>query len=252
VHDRFQSGGLTGLQSLMAYKLGVWYRWMRQSVTLDGCTFSLARSPDYVRYLLISGKYESAERGALKTALISELPTVEFGGGIGVVSCLTNKILKWPARHVVVEANNTLLALLESHRHRNKCEFEILNKALAYDRSTVEFTVDDNFLMGRMDLPGNKRISVQTTTLLAVLDQAGFDVCNLVCDIEGAECDLVENELEILKTRVACIIMETHPAIRGEEAVTLMMDKLGNSGFKVVAKDGSTYVLHQARLAAGT
>ena len=62
----------------------------------------------------------------------------------------------------------------------------------------------------------------------------------------------MENELEILKTRVACIIMETHPAIRGEEAVTLMMDKLGNSGFKVVAKDGSTYVLHQARLAAGT
>jgi FkbM family methyltransferase len=221
---------------------------MRRSVTLDGCTFSLAGSPDYVRYLLISGKYESAERGALKTALISDLPAVEFGAGIGVISCLTNKILKYPDRHVVVEANSTLLALLKSHRLRNKCEFKILNKALAYDRSSVEFTVDDNFLLGRMDLPGNKRVRVQTTTLLAVLDHAGFDACNLICDIEGAECDLVENELEILKTRVACIMMETHPAIRGEEAVSRMMDKLGSSGFKAVAKDGTTYVLQQARL----
>lgn len=247
VCERYRSHGIDGISKLTAEKLGIWYRRLRRTVTIDGCSFLLKGMPDYVRYLLITGKYESGERQALKDALFRDMPVVELGGAAGIVSCVTNKALADPSRHVVVEANTVVIGSLMANRKRNACRFSVLNKAIAYGRQQVEFTVDDNFLVGRLELAGSRRISVPATTLSALLQEAQFEACNLICDIEGAECAMIENELELITNRVACIIMETHPAISGPDAVARMMGGLFRNGFVTIGQYGPTYALHNKR-----
>jgi FkbM family methyltransferase len=243
----YRSDGINGIVKLTEDKLGVFYRRLRRSVRIDGCSFLLTGMPDYVRYLMISRKYESGERQALKDALFRDMPVVELGGAAGIVSCVTNKALADPSRHVVVEANAVVIELLMANRKRNACRFSVYNKAIAYGGSEVEFTIDDNFLVGRLGLTGARRVSVPATTLSTLLREAQFDACNLICDIEGAECAIVDNELDLLSKQVACFIVETHPAISGADVAARMMERLFQAGFVPVGQYGPTYALHNKR-----
>ena len=115
---------------------------------LDGCKFSIAKDPvpANVVDLLLLDRYEEPERKALKKFLDPELPVVELGACIGVVSCLTNRRLHKPNKHVVVEANPALLPLLEQNRDRNDCQFKIVHAAVSHGARTITFNVDDNIL----------------------------------------------------------------------------------------------------------
>jgi len=122
----FQQDGARGVLDVLAYKLkSTWRRgevWQlgrfvgmpTDIVRLDGCKFSIAqdRVPANVVDLLLSDLYEEPERKALTRFVNPELPVVELGACIGVVSCLTNRRLRAPEKHVVVEANPALLPLL--------------------------------------------------------------------------------------------------------------------------------------------
>src|SRR2546426_6211274 len=75
------------------------------NVSIDGCTFSL-ESPAIAtqsKSRFMFGQYERPEREAIRRFLDPTLPVVEFGGSIGVLSCLTNRRLSDPQRHVVIE-----------------------------------------------------------------------------------------------------------------------------------------------------
>ena len=50
------------------------------------------------------------------------LPVIEFGGCIGVISCLTNKKIKDKKKHIVVEAQPYLIETLKKNRNNNDCK----------------------------------------------------------------------------------------------------------------------------------
>src|SRR4051812_34087897 len=62
-------------------------------VALDGCRFDLTKVAPDVRNLLLSGEYERPERASLRTFVDPTLPVIELGASIGVISCLTNRLL---------------------------------------------------------------------------------------------------------------------------------------------------------------
>src|SRR6476620_7340833 len=73
----------------------------------DGLTYSV-ESPNITRghkSTLLFGLHEMEERRLIKSWLPANLPLIELGGGLGVVSCLANKTIIRPEQHVVVEAN---------------------------------------------------------------------------------------------------------------------------------------------------
>jgi len=255
----FQQDGARGVVGVLAQKFkSTWRRgevWQlgkfvgvpTEIVRLDGCRFTIAkdRVPANVVDLLLSDLYEEPERKALRKFLDPELPVVELGACIGVVSCLTNRRLRRPENHVVVEANPALLPLLEQNRARNDCRFKIVHAAVSHGADTITFGVDDNILASSVHGDEQHAVMVSTVTLERLLDDHGFQRATLICDIEGAELELVEHELKTLSERVSTIIMELHDRIVGQEPTQRMLATLESAGFKVVSRDGDVIVLQK-------
>jgi FkbM family methyltransferase len=224
------------------------------SIKVDGCTFSL-KSPAITRESkskFMLNRYERPEREAVRRFLDPECPIVEFGGAIGVVSCLANRRLARPMEHVVVEANPDLVPVLLKNRELNGCKFTVLPRLVAYGRKRAAFFVDEtNFVIGSAVAgPSNHAkgvVEVETITLGAILEQYHFGVCTLICDIEGGEADLLRYESEILKSRVSTLILEVHEWILGQGRVQELLANIGSLGFRLLASEGDTYTFRKAR-----
>ena len=142
----FQQDGARGvlevfLQKLMktwrrgeVWQLGRFVGMPTDIVRLEDCKFTLDETflPANVVDLLLENHYEEPERDALKEFLDPDLPVIELGACLGVISCLTNRRLRQPEKHVVVEANPTLVPMIEQNRERNGCRFRIVNAAVSY------------------------------------------------------------------------------------------------------------------------
>jgi FkbM family methyltransferase len=192
---------------------------------------------------LFFGLYEIDERALVERWLPKDLPVVEFGGGLGVVACMANRIMDWPDRHVVVEANPYLLDLIATNRNLNRCSFQILNRVLAYGAETAEFSLDSSFVGSRVGGSSGSTVSVPTTSLEGILNEAGYEQCSVVCDIEGAEIQLVEHEIDVIRRKVPFLLIELHPMTVGQDAVDRMIESLQDAGYRVQEKSGQNVVL---------
>ncbi len=241
-----REGGLPGLYRYSLRKM------REQTGTMDGCTFGAKGiKVEVLRNDILNGVFEQFERSAVRQYLSPVLPVVELGGCMGVVSCITNRLLQDPAAHVVVEANPQVIPLLKANRRRNGCTFEILNRAVAYGSTTIEYAPSLNFAGNSLaEDRGNARVKVATTSLGDIVQQRRFDRYTLICDIEGHECELVEQESAILR-RADTIILETHARMVGEEKNQAMLARLHEIGFTIIASDSYVVVLrNQAAVAA--
>jgi FkbM family methyltransferase len=221
---------------------------------MDGCRIALDESvPASLHHLLARDVFESHERNGIRKFLDRSLPVVELGGCIGVVACMTNRLLKEPARHVVVEANPELAPLLEANRNRNNCKFTTLQRAVGYDSDVVDLNIDDSNPLGSSALTsGGRTLRVATITLKEILRHFRFDRFTLICDIEGMEGELVRHESDILAKHVALIVIEVHRKLLGNNPVQEMLARLESIGFDTVSNTWDTYVLKNRRLAAST
>lgn len=223
-------------------------------VRLDGCRFDAGggAAGRELREMMLRGLHEKPEREALARFLDPDAPVVEFGACIGVVSCLVNRRLADKSRHVVVEANADLLPTLAGNRDRNDCRFEIVHAAVAYGAREVTFHVAEDPLSSRVggELPAASRaVTVPAVTLAEVLDGRGFERCTLVCDIEGAEVELIRRERGVLAGRVSTLIIETHDRLLGDAAppggTKHAVEELG---FEAVYEGGDVYVFRNLLL----
>jgi FkbM family methyltransferase len=253
----FQRDGARGVLGVLLQKFQITWRrgevWQlgrfvgmpTRIVRLDGCKFTMDEKllPAIVVDLLLENHYEEPERDALKKFLDPELPVIELGACLGVVSCITNRRLRQPDKHVVVEANPRLVPLIQQNRERNRCHFKVIQAALSYGADTISFNVNDNILASSLQGKEQQTFDVSTITLQRILDDHGFEKVTLICDIEGAELQLVENELEVLGRRVGTIIMELHDRIVGDEPTRQMLKRLESVGFRIVSNDRDVVVM---------
>jgi len=192
---------------------------------------------------LFFGLHELDERALVERWLPKGLPVVEFGGGLGVVSCMANRLLERPDLHVVVEANPHLLDLLTTNRNLNRCSFQILNRVLAYGAESVEFSLEPSFVGSRVGGSSGSMVSVATTSFEGVLNEAGFEQCSVVCDIEGAEVQLVEHEIDMIRRRAPFLLFELHPMTVGQDAVDRMLNSLRDAGYRIQDQSGQNIAL---------
>jgi FkbM family methyltransferase len=242
----FQDGGLRSLYGHSWLRLQNLTKAHRKKVSFDGCTFSLQGIVDEsMRAQLFTNNYEAEERRAVARYLRRDLPVVELGGSMGVVACVTNRLLINKKAHLVVEANPLAIPHLELNRKLNHCKFEIVNRAIAYGVDSVTFrpssSLCGNSITADGDLPP---VTVETVQLGELVRTRDFRRFNLVCDIEGLEYDLVCQESEVLKM-ADTIIMETHARYFGEVKLRFMMSKLQDLGFNLVEETGFVVVLRK-------
>jgi len=228
--------------------------WRGNIVRADGLSFSVDHPAITrgVKALFLLNRYETPERDALRTCIDPTLPVVELGASIGVISCLTNKKLLDPSKHVVVEANPDLIPLLEANRQRNDCRFTVLHGAVSYSGREVEFLISDSILASsatRMDSRFNvrRKVKVPSITLREIIERFDFPRCTLVCDIECGEVELVAQEIGTIENHVSTILMEIHNTTLDKQTVDAMVEALNDAGFILAHRLRKTYVFTRSQ-----
>jgi FkbM family methyltransferase len=193
------------------------------------------------------GFYESAELRLINKYLVADLPVIELGGSLGIVSSHIAKKLKAPL--VVVEANpylvNTIIANTSKH-NSNNINIQVLNKAVSYFDKMVSFSVSKNNTESSVISDGSDGSQSNTITVNTItLEELTADLAKytLVCDIEGAEVELISSGVEALK-KVNHIFMEVH-AVQANGIFykqQQLINKLTELGFELVEQDG--YVVY--------
>lgn len=221
-------------------------------VRVDGCDLDLG-DPSVslaVKSRFVLDRYERPERAALLRYLDRDRPVLELGACLGVLACVTNRLLTAGVHHVVVEANPHLLPLIERQRVLNGATFVIEHAALDYGDEAIIYVNQARITASSAQRPHGEPVRVAATSLARLAERHGLDGFTLISDIEGAELELVEQEADVLAARVRTLILETHPDVYGEFGRRRLVAGLETAGFRLLSRDGEVHIFrHRVALA---
>ena len=160
--------------------------------------------------LLFWKMYESSEVRFVNQYINNTYDTIELGGSIGAVSVHLGKKIKG-RKLISVEANQTLILIQRENLKANSIkDVEQVHAAYGSKHKKVWFTSGTENTLGKIGEAGKGNgFFVDTISLRKIVDTYRFKEYALVCDIEGAEIDLILNEKEVLDT-CKLLIIETH------------------------------------------
>lgn len=183
-------------------------------------------------------EYEKSELELIEEYLPQDKPVIELGGCIGVTSCKINQKLDNPQKHIVLEANPSLIPDLKRNKDLNSAKFEVRNLAYHPTDKEVSFNIHEDFIGGSIQRKTSKNIDVKATSLEDILDEKGWDSAVLVSDIEGGEIGLLKRENDVLEERISKAIIEGHPFIDSRfDRLVSILDK------EIISKKENTVVL---------
>jgi FkbM family methyltransferase len=183
-------------------------------VSVDGVLIDLDApvfSPAMVKQLRTK-KYETAERTLIQQSLRADCPTIDLGAGVGYTTCLIDK--QTDSRTVGVEANESLISVLERTRTLNDCAFEIAHFAYDSTADFIEFQIAEDFWSSSSHERRSKTqtgVTVPAASITELVDKHNLErPIQLVVDIEGGEHDLFVDEQDTLRDSVSVLIFEYH------------------------------------------
>jgi FkbM family methyltransferase len=200
----------------------------------DGCVYVIPKDITRLgfRACFLTDIYEIDERRLVRKFIQPEDSVLELGACMGIVSCITNKLLRDPARHLAVEANPFCLPALHWNRDLNKCAFLVENCAVSNQRDVTFFLHPAFIVGGNAKLKSALPVCVPGRSLKELFERYGsFSV--LIMDIEGSELEILESSLDTMR-EFRLVIIELHDWVIGAEGVNRCRKVLQQSGFKMV------------------
>ncbi|GLT10526.1 FkbM family methyltransferase [Sulfitobacter sp. PR48] len=182
-----------------------------------------------VRKLLRTNQYEAKETEAALRVVREGDVVMELGAGIGYMSTLVATKRKIASVHSF-EANPHLIPYIQTvHAANGVKNASVTNAILGPRKGTVDFYVRDallgsslQVLEGEVDPPATK---VDVLNMNTVMKEIKPNV--LICDIEGAEADLIP-QMDLSGLRAA--ILETHPQWIGPEGINKIFRAFMDAG----------------------
>lgn len=221
-----------------SYPFGAWWSMWNRRYKTENMSFALpfTKMPISFRSRFYFDAYEVGERTLAKSYLEEQDSIFELGGCIGIVSCVCNKLLKDPSRHVVVEANPELIPWIAENKMINDAKFQI-EQGLLSRSSNGDFHIHKLIVSGSADLEGGRLVKVPVFSIEKLCEKYSFSPTVLVMDIEGGEISFLDENFEWLNQQatVKKLIVEVHPFIVGQHAIDRFHDQLKELGF--VKKD---------------
>jgi FkbM family methyltransferase len=192
--------------------------------------------------------YESAERRFLLKYLKDGLPVIELGSSIGVISSIIGK--KTGALKIYVEANPELIGMIGKNLLLNNISnYRIYNYAIGSEGvDQVYFLPGKTNLLGKIvsnNEPGSKSIGVKQLSTIKRENVIGEFI--LVCDIEGAEIFILQQDRKALE-ECRQIIIEAHDTTYESTSYKCQDIKqmIRSEGFYLVDQYGPNLVFEKA------
>lgn len=182
-----------------------------------------------VRKLLRTNAYEKKESDAALRVLREGDVVIELGGGIGYMSTLMASKRAIKSVHSF-EANPHLIPYIqEVHALNGVTNAHVTNAILGPRKGKVDFYLRDPMLGSSMELLEGEDTppSVKVDVLNAKNVFKNIKPNVLICDIEGAEVDLIP-QLDLTGLRAA--VIETHPQWIGPEGMNKVMRAFMDAG----------------------
>jgi FkbM family methyltransferase len=199
-------------------------------VELDGLTIELDKpwATPIIREGVYDGWYELPEREVLQQTLRIDDTYVELGGGLGVVATCACRIVG-EAQVVVYEANPNLVEVIRRNARRNGFNPTVVNAVLGDHDGRTDFYVHEDFWISSLSpADGARRIDVPAKAFAT--EMAKLRPAYLMVDIEGAEIELLANDLP---ESLRAICVEVHPGLTGDAAVQRLIVSLIERGFSI-------------------
>ena len=202
---------------------------------------------DTVRAMIFWGFYEGAEIRLIRKYLPGNLPVVELGSSLGIVSSTAIGCIDVGTSYTCVEANPYLTEYINynitKHNPSNK-NYKIINSAVAYNSNgyilmNISNNNTESSIINSSNLKNECAIKVKAISL----SEISITDFTLICDIEGAEIEIFKNDYQILEN-CKHLFIELHKTIyHGEDYAisdlqTIIEKKLL---FKLVASDGNVF-----------
>ena len=190
------------------------------------------------RSCFLDNEYEADERALIKRFVRPEDQVLECGACLGIVSCVTNSLLRDKTRHVVVEGNPKVIPSLYRNRALNQAGFLIEHCAVS-NRSEETFYLHPQYIVGgTSQRPTDEPVRLPGRSWRELDARYGpFDT--LIMDVEGSELDLFKPSQDLL-ARYRLVIVELHPWAIGEAAVQQCRDLMSAAGLRHVGTAGLT------------
>ncbi|HVM62077.1 MAG TPA: FkbM family methyltransferase [Verrucomicrobiae bacterium] len=198
----------------------------------DGCTFVIPKDQTSRAYrsCFFDGSYEAEERAFVRAFVRPNDTVLELGACLGIVSCVTNKILANKSKHVVVEGNPFCIPTIHRNRELNQCGFLVENCAVSNQRDAVFYLHPVYIVGGTTQRATARAVRVPSRSLVDLNSRYGpFTV--LIMDVEGSELDLLEASTEAL-AGYRLVIVELHPWIIGDASVERCRQILADAGLR--------------------
>ena len=165
-----------------------------------------------VRHMIVSENYENEEFELITKWLPRDLPVIEFGGCLGVVSAHIRRSISPDVQLIVVEANPDIVDVCEDNAKRPSPDSptKVICGAIAYGVKEVSFQMRRNLHVSRIADEGEGNFVCPAFTLGNIVEQLPNEgPFALVCDIEGGEYEMMAADTSVL-ARCQTAIVETH------------------------------------------
>jgi FkbM family methyltransferase len=206
----------------------------------DGCTFAIPKDVTTMKYraCFLRGAYEQEERQLIRQWIQPSDRVLELGACLGIVSCVTNKLLADKTKHVVVEANPFCLASLYRNKALNGAGFLIEHCAVA-SQSEVVFYLHPVFIVGgSSQRPTDQPFRLPGKSLRQLESERG-PFTALIIDIEGSEREVFAESKDLLR-QYRVVIAELHDFAIGADGVEKCRQTLRESGLELAGRAGIT------------
>lgn len=197
------------------------------------------------------GFYESAEIRFIERYFDGNTDVIEFGGSIGIVSSHIASKLKPGKKLLTIEANPFLIETIRRNVSRYialGAEYRLFNKAVGYHSPCVSLHITDNNTETRIgdDLADGSQ-TIPTCRLSDIIAQEQISNYTLVCDIEGSEAEVFENDKDSLQ-RCRQLFVELHDTAYNGKHYTvdsLLNILINEHGFRLRAHYRPVFLLEK-------
>lgn len=203
-----------------------------------------------VKAMLFWGFYESAEMRLIPKYINVDLPVIELGASLGIVSCRAIARLQINSSYTCIEANPYLVPFIKKNialHHPTKKEVVVENLAIAYGgKEEVNIQITGNNTQGRINYEDNNNaaaVYVKTSSLLAFSAKP----YTLICDIEGMEIEVLKHDAAALDN-CKYLFIELHKAwyLKDVYEVEALKTLIINMGFSLIERDGNVFYFAKA------